>query len=148
MNLELIPIRENPPENHPLLDDPQCRDIIVATTDFYKKVGFTKPWIGYLARLSGQLVGSAGFKGKPRENTIEIAYGAFPAFQNKGIGTAICRKLVEISLSTDPKIVITARTLQDNFASISVLKKNGFELLGIVNDQDDGEVLEWRYAGN
>jgi hypothetical protein len=48
-----------------------------------------------------------------------------------------------LSQNTDPAIRITARTLQDGYASIKILKKNGFECLGIVHDEEDGEVLEW-----
>ncbi|MEP7229770.1 MAG: hypothetical protein ABI691_05930 [Ginsengibacter sp.] len=37
------------------------------------------------------------------------------------------------------------RTVEDNYASVKVLKKNGFECIGTVYDEDDGEVLEWEY---
>jgi hypothetical protein len=53
------------------------------------------------------------------------------------------RQLVLLSLQTSAAIRITARTLQDGYASIGILKKNGFECLGVVYDEEDGNVLEW-----
>lgn len=144
--IDFVPILQTNEQNIKLAENANCRNVIDATTEYYKKIGFTLPWIGYLAKRNGQLVGSAGFKGRPVNNKIEIAYGTFPEFQNQGIGTQICRKLVEVALTTNPDLRITARTLQDNLASISILKKNNFELLGIVNDIDDGDVLEWLYT--
>ncbi len=38
-----------------------------------------------------------------------------------------------------------ARTVENNYKSIKVLKKNRFECIGKVHDEDDGEVLEWEY---
>jgi RimJ/RimL family protein N-acetyltransferase len=52
---------------------------------------------------------------------------------------------VELSLATDPAIRITARTLPDSYASIGILKKNGFVCLGMVYDEEDGDVLEWEF---
>ena len=141
--IELLPIWQTNEENLKFADKPICRNVIVATMDYYKTIGFTSPWIGYLATLNGQLVGSAGYKGKPVDNKIEIAYGTFPEFQHQGIGTQICRQLVQLAIMTDSQLKITARTLPDNLYSIAILKKNGFELLGIVHDKDDGDVQEW-----
>jgi RimJ/RimL family protein N-acetyltransferase len=115
------------------------------TIEFYKKVGFTPPWIGYYASIGGTLVGAAAYKGKPVNGKVEIAYGTFPQFQQQGIGTAICRKLVQISLETDPSVIITARTLPENNYSAKILRKNNFALLGPVWDDEDGEVWEWVY---
>ena len=88
-------------------------------------------------------MGAAGYKGKPKDGKVEIAYGTFKKYEGQGIGTEICRQLVLRSLQTDPAVRITARTLQDGYASMTILKKNGFECLGIVYDDEDGDVLEW-----
>lgn len=143
--IELIPILQTGEENADLANNPAFKDVIIATTDYYKKIGFTPPWIGYFVKLNGEWVGSAGYKGKPLDGAVEIAYGTFPEFENRGIGTQICQKLVKLALLTDSQIKITARTLPDNFPSIAVLKKNGFDYVGIVSDKDDGDVLEWLY---
>jgi [ribosomal protein S5]-alanine N-acetyltransferase len=143
--LEFIPILATFEENTKILDNEMCKDVVIATLDFYKVVGFNQPWIGYVVKLNGQVVGNGGYKGKPVDNKIEIAYGTVPAFQNKGIGTQICRQLVDIASATDPFLEITAKTLPDNLYSIAILKKNDFKLLGTVYDKDDGLVKEWKY---
>ena len=143
--LEFIPILTTSEENTELLDNQICKDVVAATVDFYNVVGFNRPWIGYVVTMEGQIVGSAGYKGKPVDNKVEIAYGTIPAFQNKGIGTQICRHLVNLASATDPLLQITARTLPDNYSSIEVLKKNNFKLLGMVYDKDDGDVQEWQF---
>ena len=123
----------------------ECRPILDVYPDFYVRAGFHPPWIGYFFQRDNDIVGCGGFKGKPKGGKVEISYGTFTAFQNKGIGTEICRQLVLLSLSTDPQITITARTLPKNSASTTILQKNGFILNGVVVDEEDGDVWEWEY---
>ena len=87
------------------------------TIDYYKKIGFEIPWIGYYASIDKVLVGSGGFKGKPVDGRIEIAYGTFPQFREKGIGTEICKELVQLSLKTDSSVRICARTFEEMIAT-------------------------------
>jgi RimJ/RimL family protein N-acetyltransferase len=143
--MELLPIKEQLNENKKFVDHPDCKENISMSLEYYKKVGFQVPWIGYYASLHGQLVGSAGFKGKPVNGRVEIAYGTFPQFREKGIGTEICKKLVQLSLKTDPSVRICARTFEEENYSAKILKKNGFECQGTVMDDEDGEVWEWEY---
>lgn len=116
----------------------------MSVTYFYK-VGYLPPWIGYYVRADNQYVGAAGFKGRPRNGKVEIAYSTFPAHQNKGIGTAICRQLVMLAMETDPAVIITARTLPEESFSTKILQKNSFSRIGTVMDEDDGDVWEWAY---
>ena len=118
------------------------------TIDFYKKVGFVPPWIGYYVKQDGYLVGCAAFKGQPVNGTVEIAYGTFEQHRKQGIGTAICKHLVDLSLNTDPSVKITARTLPEENFSTRILKKNNFIFSGIVHDPEDGEVWEWVFKVN
>lgn len=141
--IELIPINEKREENEELLNNPLCREIIYMTIDFHKKVGFAPPWIGYLAKQNDDLVGSAGFKGPPINGTVEIAYGTFEQYRKQGIGTAICRALVDLALKTNPFIKITVRTISEENFSARILEKNNFTCIGTVNDPEDGEVWEW-----
>ena len=143
--MELIPVKEHLEDNKIFTDNPDCRDSIMMTIDFYKKVGFNIPWICYYAQLDGRLVGCAGYKGKPVNGRIEIAYGVFPQYMNKGVGTQIAATLVELSLKTDPSIIITAKTLPEENYSARILRKNNFNLLGAVIDEEDGEVWDWEY---
>ena len=145
--MELLPIKEKPEENEEFINNPLCGESIYMTLDFYKKVGFVPPWIGYYAKQDGDLVGAAGFKGQPINGMVEIAYGTFEKHQKQGIGTAICRQLVELSLKTDSSVKITARTLPEKNFSTRILEKNNFFFNGIVIDAEDGEVWEWVYKG-
>jgi RimJ/RimL family protein N-acetyltransferase len=114
---------------------------------YYSSIGYHPPWIGYFALLDGKFVGSAGFKGRPRNGMVELAYGTFPGSQRKGIGTDICGALVQLALITDPSIRVMARTLPEENYSTKILRKNGFEWQGIVVDADDGDVWEWEFKG-
>lgn len=145
--LELIPIHATLEENTFFTHFANSHEILQMTVEYYQRIGYTPPWIGYFAMQDGVIVGSAGIKGKPVNNKIEIAYGTFPDYQLQGIGTGICRKLVEIAQNTDPNLIITARTLPENNASTRILQKNNFQLLGTIIDDEDGAVYEWQYMG-
>ena len=141
--IELVPIRESIEENGEFISNPLCRDSLHQTIDFYKTVGFSPPWIGYYAMRENQLVGCAGFKGRPIDGKVEIAYATFEMYQRQGIGAEMCKLLVNLSLKRDPGVRITARTLPEKNFSTQILEKNGFTCMGTVNDVDDGEVWEW-----
>lgn len=148
MELRLLPINKNPEDNPEFINNPLCQDTIYMTLDFYKKIGFTPPWICYYAKQGDNLVGSAGFKGQPVNGTVEIAYGTFEKYRKQGIGVKICKALVDLSLRIDPFIKITARTLPERNFSTRILEKNNFEFIGIVNDPEDGDVWEWKFKSN
>jgi ribosomal-protein-alanine N-acetyltransferase len=146
MKIELLPIKEFLDENTEFITHPDCSESLEMSVMFYSRVGYCIPWVGYYASANGKLVGSCGFKGRPIEGKVEIAYGTFPSFQHHGIGTEICRALVLLAKTTDPTIKITARTLMEENYSAKILRRNGFLWKGIVLDPDDGEVWEWEYA--
>jgi len=145
MKIELLPVKELLKDNGEFLDHPDCQESLEMSVLFYAKVGYRIPWIGYYATMNGKLVGAAGFKGKPVDGKVEIAYGTFPSFQKMGIGTALCRQLVQLAKATDPSVRIMARTLMEENHSAKILRKNGFIWQGIVTDEEDGEVWEWEY---
>ena len=145
--LGLIPIKQTIEENQELINIENGQEEgLYMTIEYYKAIGFNPPWIGYYAKINDSLVGSAGYKGQPVNNKIEIAYGTFSNFRKQGIGTEICKELVDLALKTDPSIIITARTLPENNYSTKILKKNNFKLVGTVWDKDDGNVWEWVYS--
>lgn len=143
--MELLPIKETEAENQDFLTHPNCKDSIYFTMDFFQRVGYVPPWIGYYAQLGGELVGGCAFKGAPKNGKVEIAYGTFSDYQRQGVATEMCRQLVLISLQTNPSVIITARTLPEESFSTKVLQKNGFKWLGTVWDEEDGDVWEWQY---
>ena len=127
MTMEFIPIHEHLEENEDFIKHPDCQDSLYMSIDFFKKIGYTVPWIGYYAAIDYVLVGCAAFKGKPVNGKVEIAYGTFPQHQNKGVATEICRLLLQLSLKTDVTIRITARTVAEENYSTKVLRKNGLD---------------------
>lgn len=142
----LLPIDIEEAKNKQFLNTPDCLPVLEVYPSYYQRIGFNKPWIGYFASTDGvTIVGAAGFKGKPKDAKIEIAYGTFKAYEGQGMGTEICRHLVQLALHTDPAVRITARTLLDGHASMAILRKNGFECLGIIYDEEDGDVFEWEF---
>lgn len=143
--MKLLPIKQTLEENPVFSSNPLCKETLDMCIEFYKKVGYNLPWICYYAEVNGELVGSGAFKGKPVNNTVEIAYGTMETHRHKGMGTRICKQLVELSLATDPSVRITARTLPENNYSTKILEKNNFRLLGMVNDPEDGNVWEWEH---
>ena len=144
--MELVPIKEILEDNQEFLNNPDCQETLKMSVDYYKTIGYYPPWIGYYAKINRKLVGSAGYKGRPFNTKIEIAYGTFPDCRAKGIGAEICKQLVTLALKTDPSLIITARTFPENNYSTKILEKNGFKLLGMVWDKDDGDVWEWEYS--
>lgn len=141
--VDLIPILKNREDNSELLIFPQCREIIDQITSYYNKIGYNLPWIGYLIKQDDEWVGSAGFKGGPAINSVEIAYVTFEHYRSKGIGTSVCAALVKLARQAAPEVTITARTLPEPNHSTRILEKNNFYLKGTVTDPEDGDVWEW-----
>lgn len=145
--MELKPIKPGAtPESNGLPEGSEAGMNFKAQVDYYSKIGFHLPWIGYLAMVDGVPVGMGGFKGAPADNKVEIAYFTFPEYEGKGLATKTCKALVETALAEDPSVAVTARTLPEKNGSTRVLAKNGFGFSSVVQDPDDGEVWEWRYA--
>ena len=132
--MHLLPIYKSLEANEAFAKNPLCTESLGMCIEFYKRVGFTPPWICYYAEENGKLIGNAAFKGKPINNTVEISYGTMEDHRQKGVGTRICKKLVELSLATDSSVRITARTLPEKNYSTRILEKNNFVLLGFVTD--------------
>lgn len=142
----LRPILPTLPENAHFVSKPYAESILSGTIDFFNKIGYNPPWIGYFVQIGDDLVGGAAFKGKPINGRVEIAYGVEPNYQHQGIGTAICWQLVELALQTDATVTVTARTLPEENYSTRILAKNNFVFCGTVWDEEDGEVWEWEYC--
>lgn len=125
--------------------DKDAQNMCSANLDYYKKVGFIKPWISYLLQTDSVFVGTCAFKGKPISNKVEIAYHTFPEFEGKGYAAFMCRELIAIAKQEENEIIITARTLPEENASTHILSKCRFQYSGTVTDPEDGTVFEWVY---
>lgn len=141
--MELAAIELNEDSTKELYASPDCQHLINAMNEYYPKIGFAKPWIGYFALKNTQVVGTGGFTGKPKDGKVEIAYWTFTAFEGQGIASFVCKQLITIAKATDPAIVITAKTAPEKNASTAILEKNGFTFIEIVQDEEIGDAWLW-----
>jgi RimJ/RimL family protein N-acetyltransferase len=111
--------------------------------DFYPNIGFNEPWIGYFVLKNNQVVGTGSFTGQPINGTVEIAYWTFKDFEGQGIASFVCKQLISIAKSTDPSIIITAKTAPEHNASTKILANNGFTYTTIVQDDEIGDAWLW-----
>jgi RimJ/RimL family protein N-acetyltransferase len=122
---------------------PSAREACEGTAAMYEQDGYAPPWIGYLAELGGEFVGSCAFKSAPRQGQAEIAYWTFAEFEGQGIGSAMVRELILLARRTDPKVIVTAQTLPAESPSTAILRKLGFVELGTAEHPEDGLVWQW-----
>ncbi len=120
-----------------------CQELLKIYDDYYPKIGFNPPWIGYFVIRDNQVVGCGGFTGKPADGKVEIAYGTFKPFEGQGVASFACSQLISISQTTDPTIIITAKTAPENNASTKILGRHGFVFSAIVQDEEIGDAWLW-----
>jgi RimJ/RimL family protein N-acetyltransferase len=85
------------------------------------------------------LVGWGGFKGAPRDGTVELGYAIAPGFEGRGLATAAVHAMVREAFAAPDVRAVIAHTLPERNASVRVLEKAGFERAGEV----DGT---WRFC--
>jgi RimJ/RimL family protein N-acetyltransferase len=147
MKLELIAITENGELIKPVSSmSSLAAEVVRATTQLYRTVGYERPWIGYLALENGICVGSCGFKSPPRNNRVEIAYFTFPGNESRGVATRMASELIRLAINKIPALTIAAQTLPEESPSTSVLKKLQFRFVGTLEHPEDGLVWEWHLS--
>jgi [ribosomal protein S5]-alanine N-acetyltransferase len=115
-----------------------------ATAELYRRVGFSPPWIGYVAVVDNRGVGGGAFVGPPKDGRVEIAYFTLEDEQRKGYAAQTAAALVAVARDHDPDIGLKAFTLKEENASTKILRALGFSVVGVAQDPDAGEVWEWR----
>ena len=92
-----------------------------------------------LAIANGEIIGSAGFHDFPDANgMIEIGFGIVPERQRQGYGIELLHGMWKaISERSDVKI-LRYTVSPENEASMHVIKKLDFELIGEQMDEEDG----------
>ena len=141
MILKVLNIHEDRTQD--IFASPQCQEMFSIYDDYYPKVGFNLPWVGYWIIRENQVVGVGGFVSKPVDGEVEIAYGTFKDFEGQGVSSFTCSALVSISKNFDSKIRITAKTSPEPNASTKILMKNGFEYSKVVQDHEIGDAWFW-----
>lgn len=120
-----------------------CQQLISMYEDFYSKIGFSIPWVGYFVVRQNEIVGSCGFVGQPENGQVEIAYWTFKAFEGQGIASFACKELISIAFQMDPTLTITAKTAPEYNASAKILENNGFLFSEVVQDHEIGDAWFW-----
>ena len=77
-----------------------------------------------------ELVGVAGFKGRPADGSCEIGYSLVPSFHGSGYATEASRELIRWALSHGDVERVTSETLPDLIDSIRVMEKCGMRFIG------------------
>jgi ribosomal-protein-alanine N-acetyltransferase len=84
-----------------------------------------------IAKKENKMIGDLCIIGEPNsEGEIEIGYGTYEEFQNKGFMTEIVRGIIEWVKSQPTVKSIIASTDKTNIASYKVLQKNNFIKVG------------------
>jgi [ribosomal protein S5]-alanine N-acetyltransferase len=77
------------------------------------------------------LIGSGGFKGKPKDGIVEIGYGLVAEWQGKGLGTELVHGVLRFAFDNAEVSAVCAHTLEELIPSQRVLEKNGFTHRGV-----------------
>lgn len=123
-------------------------DALEALPFFYESYKLNgTDWASYFIthRTDKMLLGTCGFKGRPNlEGMVEIGYEMHENYRLQGLTTEAAQALVNFAFNSADVKLVRAHTISfsDN-PSVSILKKLGFELVGLFNDPDDGEIWRW-----
>jgi RimJ/RimL family protein N-acetyltransferase len=104
--------------------------ILPNVADKSKNYLYSTLWTA-ISKIDNKMVGDLLITGEPNvDGEIEIGYGTYDEFQNKGFMTEIVNGIIEWA-KTQPEIIsIIASTNKTNTASFKVLKKNSFIKIG------------------
>jgi RimJ/RimL family protein N-acetyltransferase len=143
--MKLQPITLHEDKTNKIYASADCQQLLSIYDDYYKKIGFHIPWIGYFIVRKNQVVGCCGFVEQPKDGKVEIAYGTFKAFEGKGIASFACKELISIAFQADPDLTIVAKTAPEHNASAKILKNNNFVFTAIVQDHEIGDAWLWTH---
>lgn len=93
-----------------------------------------------------RLVGLCSLHKVPEEGTLTIGYGVSPGEQGRGAATRAIGALLEWCRGDARVRAVAAETSKVNLASQRVLERNGFALTGERIDEEDGDLLCWRWT--
>lgn len=143
MELILEPIPVNEDKTKAIFASEDCQTLLQMWEDYYPKIGYHLPWVGYLVKQEDTIVGSCAFTGPPVNNRAEVSYWTFKEHEGKGIASWACQRLVSIAKESDRAVIVTAKTAPEHNASTKVLERNGFTFLRVVQDHEIGDAWEW-----
>lgn len=93
-----------------------------------------------ISKVENRMVGDLCFMGLPNaEGAIEIGYGTYEDFRNKGYMTEAVGRMIEWACQQPDVYTITASTDKINLPSMQVLLKNQFVQTG-----ESEELFHWK----
>jgi ribosomal-protein-alanine N-acetyltransferase len=110
-----------------------------------------EPWGAYLSVAPGNddrdVIGVCAFvKAPDAEGEVEIAYGTFPRFENRGLGSATAAALIAIATARPEIRRVIAHTAPEHNASTRILQKVRMRYAGEATDKDIGRCWRWVLA--
>lgn len=111
-----------PPEHH----EPSALEYVLTRLIHHEE--YPEWWFAYLVHGADPalVVGTAGFKGPPRNGAVEIGYSVLPEYQRRGFASEAARGLVARAFEESEVDRVVAHTLPHLLPSIGVLVKCGF----------------------
>ncbi len=95
-----------------------------------------------IAKIENQMIGDLCIVGEPNDaGEIEIGYGTYDEFQNKGYMTEIVGGIIQWAKTQRKVKAIIASTEKANAPSFNVLQKNGFLKTG-----ETENLFNWRLS--
>lgn len=118
-----------PPE---FLDRPALEYTLARLAEGGQQAGWWLHFVILTRGASGRtVIGSAGYKGPPSaDGTVEVGYGIVREHQRQGYASETVRGLLEHAFAIPAVRRVIAETLPELTASIGVLCKCGFRLIG------------------
>lgn len=143
--MKLVPITQQEDKTNELYASADNQTLLAMYDDFYPKIGYNIPWVGYFVIRQDKIVGSCGFIGQPVDGKVELAYWTFKEFEGQGIASFACKELVTIAKQVDPSLTITAKTAPEKNASTKILENSNFVFKEIVQDDEIGDAWLWTH---
>ena len=108
------------------LKDALEQTILPNVADKSKNYLYSTLWTA-ISKTENRMIGDFCMNGEPNEDgEIEIGYGIYEEFQNRGYMTEIVSGIIEWTKKQPIVKSIIASTDKINIASVKVLEKNGF----------------------
>jgi len=119
------------------------KTILPNVADKSKNFLYSTIWTA-ISKVENKMVGDICIYGEPNEDgEIEIGYGTYTEFQNKGFMTEIIEGIIGwVKTEINVKSII-ASTEKTNLASAKVLKKNNF-----IKSGETGDLFNWKLVMN
>jgi len=104
--------------------------ILPNVADKSKNYLYSTIWTA-ISKEANKMIGDICLYGEPNENgEVEIGYGTYDEFQNKGYMTEITKGIIDWARTQIKIKSIIASTNKKNVASFKVLEKNNFIKIG------------------